>query len=131
MNELAGMLREELRRQDCLEGRIQDMAGAFHDEIKRQEEVVLPDSLAGLEGRLDHFVSSMREEHESVRCTLMGVEAQVSEQMTLQSKASDDLEERINAEIKARLNAETETRFAEVAAVRDVVNSLQITVRDW
>eukprot|EP00928_Gymnodinium_smaydae_P070141 TRINITY_DN54064_c0_g1_i1.p1 TRINITY_DN54064_c0_g1~~TRINITY_DN54064_c0_g1_i1.p1 ORF type:complete len:733 (-),score=174.19 TRINITY_DN54064_c0_g1_i1:226-2424(-) len=131
MNELAGMLREELRRQDCLEGRIQDLAGAFHDEIRRQEEVVLPDSLAGLEGRFDHFATSLREETVILRGSLASLEAQLGDQSVSQRQAFGELEEKLDTRVKALLAAETEERGAEIGAVRDLADELLVAVRAW
>jgi hypothetical protein len=138
MNELAGMLREELRRQDTLESRIQELAGAFHDELRRQEDVIIPNSIAALEGRLERFAERILEElqrQESVvLCSgLAKLEAQIGElagglRDTNEAQEAAQATQQAAAERFQQLVAELASQEAETSAVRVLLSD---SVKSW
>jgi len=151
MNELAGILREESRRQDTLEARLGELAGAFHDELRRQEEVVMAEGLSKVEGRLERLAELLREElrrQESsvIPGALVNMEARVTHlaadmreehsrdlsqltdilrnEATKQSAAHVDLKEILDA-LAGRLNNEATKWSSEMGDLRGTVEELQ------
>lgn len=135
MNELGCVLREEFRRQDALESRLQELAGTFHDELRRQEDVVLPEALEALERRLERFADLLREELRRLedvvlRSGLAAFEAQLGDlaarvrEADTWRPATEALSKRLEA-----VGAEATARGLDTEALRSRLGDVEATVK--